>query len=385
MKGKVLAINTGSTSTKVGYYVDGQPVCIRTLEHTAEEIGRYPDVLDQDRMRRDAVTAFLNEKGIGLDQIDIVMARGGLFAPVVTGIYEVNEDMREVLLSGRDGIHACNLSAIIADDIAGMVNAYRDATGIDVSRCHAYIADPPMADEMLPECRVGGLPEFPRRAFLHALNSRATVRKYLYDHGRVRNDVTAIVAHMGGGITVTLHRNGKVIDTNNGLGGDGPFTPERAGSCPAFPLIEMCFRSGMTEKEVKRKVLGKGGAVAFFGTNDIRELERRAAAGDTEVDTWLNAFGLNVAKYIASLATTVDGHIDVILLTGGIAKDSRIVSDIRRRTAFIAPVEVYAGENELDSLAENGYIILGGGAKIHRYDKERLVEEDEMVKVMKGL
>lgn len=384
MKGKVLAINTGSTSTKVGYYVDGQPVCIRTLEHTAEEIARYPDVLDQDRMRRDAVTAFLNEKGIGLDQIDIVMARGGLFAPVVTGVYEVNEDMREVLLSGRDGIHACNLSAIIADDIAGMVNAYRDATGIDVSRCHAYIADPPMADEMLPECRVGGLPEFPRRAFLHALNSRATVRKYLYDHGRVRNDVTAIVAHMGGGITVTLHRNGKVIDTNNGLGGDGPFTPERAGSCPAFPLIEMCFRSGMTEKEVKRKVLGKGGAVAFFGTNDLRELERRAAAGDTEVDTWLNAFGLNVAKYIASLATTVDGHIDVILLTGGIAKDSRIVSDIRRRTAFIAPVEVYAGENELDSLAENGYIILGGGAKIHRYDKERLVEEEEMVKVMKG-
>ena len=385
MKGKVLAINTGSTSTKVGYYVDGQPVCIRTLEHTAEEIGRYPDVLDQDRMRRDAVTTFLNEKGICLDQIDIVMARGGLFAPVVTGVYEVNEDMREVLLSGRDGIHACNLSAIIADDIAGMVNAYRDATGIDVSRCHAYIADPPMADEMLPECRVGGLPEFPRRAFLHALNSRATVRKYLYDHGRVRNDVTAIVAHMGGGITVTLHRNGKVIDTNNGLGGDGPFTPERAGSCPAFPLIEMCFRSGMTEKEVKRKVLGKGGAVAFFGTNDLRELERRAAAGDTEVDIWLNAFGLNVAKYIASLATTVDGHIDVILLTGGIAKDSRIVSDIRRRTAFIAPVEVYAGENELDSLAENGYIILGGGAKIHRYDKERLVEEEEMVKVMKGL
>ena len=383
MKGKVLAINTGSTSTKVGYYVDGQPVCIRTLEHTAEETGRYPDVLDQDRMRRDAVTAFLNEKGIGLDRIDVVMARGGLFAPVVTGVYEVNGDMREVLLSGRDGIHACNLSAVIADDIAGMVNAYRAATGIEAPRCRAFIADPPMADEMLPECRVGGLPEFPRRAFLHALNSRATVRKYLYDRGRVRNDVTAIVAHMGGGITVTLHRNGKVIDTNNGLGGDGPFTPERAGSCPAFPLIEMCFRSGMSEKEVKRRILGKGGAIAFFGTNDLRELERRAAAGDTEVDTWLKAFGLNVAKYIASLATTVDGHIDVILLTGGIAKDARIVSDIRRRTAFIAPTEVYPGENELDSLAENGYLVLAGSVKIHQYDKNRLLEEEETVKVMR--
>ena len=379
MKGTVLAINTGSTSTKVGYYVDGLPVCIRTLEHTAEETGRYPDVLDQDRMRRDAVTAFLNEKGIGLDRIDVVMARGGLFAPVVTGVYEVNGDMREVLLSGRDGIHACNLSAVIADDIAGMVNAYRAATGIEAPRCRAFIADPPM----LPECRVGGLPEFPRRAFLHALNSRATVRKYLYDHGRVRNDVTAIVAHMGGGITVTLHRNGKVIDTNNGLGGDGPFTPERAGSCPAFPLIEMCFRSGMSEKEVKRRILGKGGAIAFFGTNDLRELERRAAAGDTEVDTWLKAFGLNVAKYIASLATTVDGHIDVILLTGGIAKDGRIVSDIRRRTAFIAPTEVYPGENELDSLAENGYLVLAGSVKIHQYDKNRLLEEEETVKVMR--
>ena len=380
MKGKVLAINTGSTSTKVGYYVDGQPVCTRTLEHTAEETGRYPDVLEQDRMRRDAVTAFLNEKGIGLDRIDVVMARGGLFAPVVTGVYEVNADMREVLLSGRDGIHACNLSAVIADDIAGMVNAYRSATGIVAPRCRAFIADPPMADEMLPECRVGGLPEFPRRAFLHALNSRATVRKYLLNHGRNRNDVTAIVAHMGGGITVTLHRNGKVIDTNNGLGGDGPFTPERAGSCPAFPLIEMCFRSGMSEKEVKRRVLGKGGAIAFFGTNDLRELERRAASGDTEVETWLNAFGLNVAKYIASLAATVEGRVDVILLTGGIAKDGRIVSDIRRRTAFIAPTEVYPGENELDSLAENGYHILAGLAKIHRYDKDHLVEETVKVR-----
>ena len=374
MKGTVLAINTGSTSTKVGYYVDGQPVCIRTLEHTAEETGRYPDVLDQDRMRRDAVTAFLNEKGIGLDRIDVVMARGGLFAPVVTGVYEVNGDMREVLLSGRDGIHACNLSAVIADDIAGMVNAYRAATGIEAPRCRAFIADPPMADEMLPECRVGGLPEFPRRAFLHALNSRATVRKYLYDHGRVRNDVTAIVAHMGGGITVTLHRNGKVIDTNNGLGGDGPFTPERAGSCPAFPLIEMCFRSGLSEREVKNRVLGRGGAVAFFGTNDLRELERRAA-DDPKVDTWLDAFGQNVAKYIASLATTVDGKVDVILLTGGIAKDSRIVADIRRRTAFIAPTEVFPGENELDSLAENGYLILAGETKVHRYDKERLLDD----------
>lgn len=377
MKGRVLAINTGSTSTKIGYYVDGVPALVRTLAHSAEEIGRYEEVMDQDAMRRDDVMSFLSQEGIGLDAIDIVMARGGLFSPVVTGIYRVNKDMREVLLSCRDGIHACNLSAVIADDIAGLVNTWRKEHGVTAPPCGAFVADPPMADEMLPECRVGGLPEFPRRAFFHALNSRATVRKYLQDHGHDRNDVTAIVAHMGGGVTVTLHRNGEVIDTNNGLGGDGPFTPERAGSCPAFPLVEMCFSGRYTEAEVKKRVLGKGGAMAFFGTNDLRELERRAAAGDASCEVWLQAFGLNVAKYIASLAVTVEGKIDVILLTGGIARDNRIVEDIRRRTSFIAPVEVYAGENELDSLAENGYRILAGVVDIHRYDKDRLIPDVE--------
>lgn len=371
MKGKVLAINTGSTSTKVGYFVDGQPVFSRTLEHSAADTGHFANVLEQDGMRREAVMAFLHESGISPKDIDIVMARGGLFSPVVTGVYEVNADMREVLLSGRDGVHACNLSAIIADDIAATVNAQK-APG--APRCLACIADPPMADEMLPECRIGGLPEFPRRAFLHALNARATVRKYLRTHHLDARDVTAIVAHMGGGITVTLHRDGKVIDTNNGLGGDGPFTPERAGTCPAFPLIEMCFRSGMTEQQVKHRVLGAGGAMAFFGTNDIREIERRAAEGDTMCDTWLEAFCLNVAKYIGSLATTVDGKVDVILLTGGIARESRIVDGIRRRTAFIAPTEVFAGENELESLAENGYRILEGTTRILHYDKNHLVD-----------
>ena len=375
MKGKVLAINTGSTSTKVGYYVDGEAVLVRNLELSAQEVLRFSSVLEQGNLRRGIVMDFLRDAGVGLGDIDIVMARGGLFAPAVTGVYVVNDDMREVLLSGRDGIHACNLSAVIADDIAVEATAFRRERGLGGPACRAYVADPPMADEMLPECRLGGLPEFPRRAFFHALNSRAIVRRYLREHGHATNDVTAIVAHMGGGVTVTLHRNGKVIDTNNGLGGDGPFTPERAGSCPAFPLIEMCFRSGMSEREVKRRVLGQGGAVAYFGTNDLRELESRATS-NPEVDTWLNAFGLNVAKYIASLAATVDGRIDVILLTGGIARDGRVVSDIRRRTAFVAPTEVYPGENELDSLAENGYLILDGAVKIHRYDKERLLEEE---------
>lgn len=375
MKGTVLAINTGSTTTKIGFFIDGALAFEKKLEHSAEELGRYPNVMDQDHMRRDAIMGFLSEKGIRLPDIDIVMARGGLFSPVITGIYRVNRDMRDVLLTCRDGIHACNLSAVIADDIAELVNEARSAEGRSDPACHAYIADPPMADEMLPEARVGGIPEFPRRAFFHALNSRATVRKYLREHGHPTNDITAIVAHLGGGITVTLHRNGEVIDTNNGLGGDGPFTPERAGSCPAFPLIEMCFSGKYSEKEVKRKILGKGGAVAFFGTNDLREIERRADAGDRDCDVWLSAYALNIAKYIASLATTVYGKVDVILLTGGTAHSRRITDDIAQRVAFIAPVEIYSGENELESLAENGYAILSGTVKIHRYDKSAIIPD----------
>lgn len=375
MKGKVVAIDTGSTSTKLGYFVDGRKVFEQKLVHSAEELSAFSHVMQQDTMRRDAVADFLRSKNIYYKDIDIVMARGGLFSPVITGVYKVNRDMRDVLLTCRDGTHACNLSAVIADDIAEMVNERLAQEG-DTSRvCHAYIADPPMADEMLPECRIGGLPEFPRRAFFHALNSRATVKKYLREHGHAANDITAIVAHMGGGITITLHRNGKVIDTNNGLGGDGPFTPERAGSCPAFPLIEMCFSGRYTEAQVKKRVLGQGGAVAFFGTNDLAEIERMGREGDEKAATFIKAFSLNVAKYIVSLAATVDGKVDVILLTGGTANSEAITEDIRRRVAFVAPVEVYPGENELESLAENAYAVLEGKVKVHLYDKDKIVED----------
>ncbi|MCI1639706.1 MAG: butyrate kinase [Bacteroidales bacterium] len=377
-KGRILAIDTGSTSTKLGYYVDGKAIFDTKLVHTAEETGKYRKVMDQDKMRRDAITDLLGKEGIHLDDIDIVMARGGLFAPVITGIYKVNRDMRDVLLTCRDGIHACNLSAVIGDDIAEQVNEYRKDNNLEApfGSCAAYIADPPMADEMLPECRVGGIPEFPRRAFFHALNSRATVKRYLRDNGHKTNDITAIVAHMGGGITVTLHRNGRVIDTNNGLGGDGPFTPERAGSCPAFALVEMCFSGKYTETEVKKKLLGKGGAVAYFGTNDLGELLERAHEGDKKCETFMNAFSLNIAKYISSEAVTVNGKVDVILLTGGAAYSKEITDAISRRVNFIAPVAIYAGENELNSLAENGYTVLNHTAKIHRYDKNAIVNDE---------
>lgn len=372
MKGRILVINTGSTSTKIGFYDAGEKLFEQNLTHSAEEVALYPSVMDQTPMRRDTITAFLSDRGIALESIDICMARGGLITPIRTGVYEVNQEMRDALMSGKDGVHACNLSALIADDIAGEVNEARQEKGI-TQKCRAFIADPPMADEMLPEVKVGGIPEFERRTLFHALNSRAMVRRYARSVGKTNKDVTVIVAHMGGGSSVSLHRNGLVIDTNDALGGDGPISPERAGSVPGFPLVEMCFSGKYTKDEIKKKLVGKGGAVAYFGTNDIREIVARAQDGDSECDRFLKGFAVSVAKYIGSLSTVVAGKVDAIILTGGIAHAKDIVRDITDRVSFIAPVEVYAGENELESLAENGYGILAGEFEIKEYNRDRII------------
>ncbi|MBQ7899488.1 MAG: butyrate kinase [Bacteroidales bacterium] len=368
MKGRILVVNTGSTSTKIGFYDSGDLLFEKNLTHSAEEVAQYKSVMDQGGMRRDAITDFLSEKGIALETIDIAMARGGLITPIKTGVYEVNQEMRDALMSGKDGVHACNLSALIADDIAVEVNKARAEKGIE-GVCRAYIADPPMADEMLPEVKVGGLPEFERRTLFHALNSRAMVRRYARSVGKTNKEVTVIVAHMGGGSSVSLHRNGLVIDTNDALGGDGPISPERAGSVPGFPLVEMCFSGKYTKDEIKKKLVGKGGAVAYFGTNDLRVVDERAAGGDQECQVFLKGFAVSVAKYIGSLATVVGGKVDAIVLTGGIANSKQIVADIIDKVGFIAPVEVYAGENELESLAENGYGILAGEFEIKYYHR----------------
>ena len=369
MEGRILVVNTGSTSTKIGFYDAGEMLFEKNLTHSAEEVAQYKSVMDQGGMRRDTITDFLAEKGIALETIDVAMARGGLITPIRTGVYEVNQEMRDALMAAKEGAHACNLSALIADDIAVMVNEARAAKGIE-GKCRAFIADPPMADEMLPEVKVGGLPEFPRRTLFHALNSRAMVRRYARSVGKTNKEVTVIVAHMGGGSSVSLHRNGLVIDTNDALGGDGPISPERAGSVPGFPLVEMCFSGRYTKDEIKKKLVGKGGAVAYFGTNDIREVAARADAGDARCEVFLKGFAVSVAKYIASLAVVVDGKVDAIVLTGGIAYSKPISSAITEMVQFIAPVEVYPGENELESLAENGYGVLAGEFEVKTYSNK---------------
>ena len=375
--GNILVVNTGSITTKFAYYRDGDILLEQKLEHSAEELSQFADVMDQDRMRTDAILNAIRDKGLRLEDIDIVMCRGGLFTPCITGVYDVNADMKEVLSSSREGNHACNLSALIGDNIAGEINEIREKEGLQprFGKCVAYVADPPMADEMLPECHVGGIPEFPRRTLFHALNTRAIMRRYLRDTGRKAEDTTAVICHMGGGVTISLHRGGKVIDTSHGLGGDGPITPERAGCCPPFALIDMCFSGKYTTQEIKKKLIGKGGAVAYFGTNDMRLVEEKALEGVPEYELFMKAFVLNIAKYIVAQGAVVDGKVDAIILTGGIAYSKPITEAIARKVSWLAPVKVYPGENELDSLAENGYIILSGATKIHTYNKDHIIED----------
>lgn len=376
-KGTILVVNTGSITTKFAVYKDGKVFLEQKLEHSVEQLSQFADVMDQERMRTDAIVDALVEKGMKLEDIDIVMCRGGLFTPCITGVYNVNADMREVLATSRDGKHACNLSALIGDNLAREINQIREKKGLPApfGKCVAYVADPPMADEMLPECHVGGLPEFPRKTLFHALNTRAIMRRYLRESGRKAEDTTAIICHMGGGVTISLHRGGKVIDTSHGLGGDGPITPERAGCCPPYPLIDMCFSGKYTKEEIKKKLIGKGGAVAYFGTNDMREIVKRANEGKADYALFMKAFVLNIAKYIVSQGAVVDGKVDVIILTGGVAYSKEITDAIAKKVTWLAPVKVYPGENELESLAENGYIILAGQTKIHTYNKDRIIED----------
>ncbi len=366
MKGRILVINPGSTSTKIGFYDAGEQLFEKNLTHSVEELSVFKSVMDQTDMRREKILELLAEKGIDIETIDIVMARGGIITPIKSGVYAVTQEMRDALKAGKAGIHASNLAALIADDIASMVNDARAPKGVE-GKVSAYIADAPMSDDMLPEVKVSGVPEFPRRAAFHALNSRAMVRKYAQSVGKSVKELTVIVAHMGGGTSVSLHRNGLVIDTNDALGGEGPISPERAGTVPGFPLVEMCFSGKYTKEEVKKKLIGKGGSAGWFGTNDFRDVENRAVAGEAEYVTFLKGFNISVAKYIGGLATVVGGKVDAIIITGGIAYGKPIVNDIRERVEFIAPVVVYPGENELESLAENGYGVLAGEFDVKYY------------------
>ncbi len=346
MSYKILAINPGSTSTKIAIYEDERPLWVPTLHHSHEEISRFEKALDQLEWRRGLIMKAIEENGFNIHDLSAVIGRGGLIKPVPGGVYEVNARMQDDLIHAEKK-HVCNLGGLLAAEIA-------ETAGVK-----AYIADPPVVDEMCDEARISGLPSCPRKSIFHALNHKATARLHCKRNGLCYEEVNLIVVHMGGGISVAAHRKGQVIDVNNALDGDGSFAPDRAGSLPSCSLIRACFSGKFSSAdEMIRFISSKGGLVAYLGTNSVIEIRSRIEQGDTQAKKLLDAMCYNVSKQIGAAAAALCGKVDAILLTGGIAHCEPVVDYIRDHCAFIAPLSVYPGENELESLALNALAVL---------------------------
>lgn len=354
---KILVINPGSTSTKMAVYHDEKPILLRNISHTAEELAAYDAITEQQDLRRQLVLDELERSGIALD-FDAVIGRGGLVKPIAGGTYEINQQMLDDTLHGCVmHNHACNLGCLIAYEIAQAIPG-----------CRAFIADPGVVDELSPLARISGSPLMPRICIWHALNQRAIARRYARGIGREYEDLNLIICHLGGGISVAAHEHGRAIDANNALDGEGPFSPERAGSLPAADLIRLCFSGKYTEKQLLKRIAGKAGLTAHLGTNNMREILERIKQGDEHAQLLVDAMLYHTAKQIASEAAVLCGQIDAILLTGGMAHSDYIVSELRRRIGFLAPVYTFPGEDEMEALALNALAVLLGKRKAKVYE-----------------
>jgi len=351
----VLVINPGSTSTKIAVYEDGDELFSENVNHSAEEIAAFACIADQHEFREHHIRAALDRRGFGVERLSAVVGRGGMLRPIPSGVYAVDARMREELLSGRYGEHASNLGALIADDFGKEV-------GIP-----AYIADPVIVDELDDVARVAGNRHFTRKSIFHALNQKAVSRRWCRENGRSYETATLVVAHMGGGVTVGLHKDGRVVDVNNGLNGEGPFSPERSGTLPAGDLVKLCFSGAYEEREVLKMVSGKGGMVSLMGTNDMRAVEEGWRIGDPEASLYFRAFIYQVGKAIGALAAAAHRPLEAIILTGGVAHSKPVVEGIREMVGFMAPLVVYPGEGELEALALAGTRALKGECEVLEY------------------
>jgi butyrate kinase len=348
-------MNPGSTSTKIGVYEDDKEILVETLRHSAEEIGQYATIVDQFEFRKNVILNVLKEKNFDINTLSAVVGRGGLLKSIESGTYAVNDVMLEDLRVGVQGQHASNLGGIIANEIAKELNI------------PAFIVDPVVVDELDEVARVSGMPEIERISIFHALNQKAVAKRYANEVKKDYSELNLIVAHLGGGISVGAHKAGRVVDVNNALDGEGPFSPERSGGLPVGDLVKLCFSGKYTEAEIKKMITGKGGIVAYLGTNDAKTVDERAAAGDKEAKLIFDAMGYQVAKEIGKCAAVLSGKVDAIILTGGIAYSKNLVSYIKERVEFISQVVVYPGEDEILALAEGGLRVLRGEETAREY------------------
>lgn len=345
---KSLIINPGSTSTKIGVFEDETLLFEETLRHSTEELAPYSSIVGQKRFRKDLIIAILEKKNFDIKELDVIVGRGGLLKPIPGGTYRVTDELLADLQIGKQGQHASNLGGILAREIG-------DELGIP-----SFIVDPVVVDELAPASRLSGVPELPRVSIFHALNQKAVAKRYARESGQKYEDLNLIVVHMGGGVSVGAHKDGKVIDIFNALDGDGAFSPERAGGVPAGALVKLCFSGRYSEKEVYRKLVGNGGFNAYLGTNDAREVTVRADNGDEKAALVLEAFWHQVAKNIGSMATVLQGKVDKIILTGGIAYNKKTCDELQKRCGWIADFIIYPGEDELLALAQGALRVLNG-------------------------
>lgn len=355
MKYKLLVINPGSTSTKVSVYEGEKEIFKDTIRHSSEEIGRFNKVIDQKDFRTEVILKILEDNKVDINDLDAVVGRGGLLKPLDSGTYKVNKKMLDDLKNNPQGEHAANLGAIIAEKIARSIGK------------EAYIVDPVVVDEMEDIARISGMPEISRKSFFHALNQKAVAKRYAEEKGVAYEDLNLIVTHMGGGISVGVHKNGRVIDVNNTIDGEGAFSPERSGSVPAGDLARMCFSGKYTLDEILKKITGKGGFVSYLNTNDGRVVEAAMLVGDEKTKLIHDAMGYQVSKDIGAAAAVLKGKVDAIILTGGMAFGKPMVNYIKDNISFIAPVIVYPGEDEMLALAQGTIRILKGKEEVKDY------------------
>ncbi len=359
---KILVINPGSTSTKVAIFDDEELLASKTLRHSAEELSKFNKLTDQFEFRAKIIEEFIKENGMQPSDFSAVVGRGGLLDPIPGGTYKITEDMLEVLRSAKNGEHESNLGALIAYEFTRDYNI------------PSFIVDPVVVDELEPLARYTGHPMFKRRSVFHALNQKATARNAAAQLGKKYEEINLIVVHMGGGISVAAHRKGKVVNVNNALDGDGPFTPERSGTLPLSQLIDLCFSGKYTLAQMKKKIKGAGGMVDHLGTNDALTVQKMIREGNKQAELVYKSMAYQIAKWIGRMAAVLKGDVDAIALTGGLAYDTNyIVKWITEYVSFLAPVLVFPGGDEERALAMGGLRVLRGIEEPKIYAENRLV------------
>ena len=352
---QILTINPGSTSTKIALFKDHECIFKTTLRHPSEALKPFASVYEQYPFRKEAILNTLHQHNVTLTDLDAVVGRGGMLKPIASGTYEVNLAMLEDLKAAKRGEHASNLGAIIAHELAVMAGV------------KAYIVDPVAVDEMDDIARVTGMVGIERQSLFHALNQKAVARKAAQHLQKPYESLNLIIAHLGGGISVGAHHQGKVIDVNNALDGDGPMSPERSGGVPIGPLYHRAFSGEVTLSRMKKLNYGEGGLVAHLGTNDGAEIEKRIQEGDLKARFIYEAMAYQIAKEIGSCATVLKGRVDAIVLTGGLAYDALLTSWIKERTDFISPVIIFPGEDEMEALALGALRVLNHEETVKEY------------------